>query len=95
MLRSWCADDATDSLASGFKFSELEMSKSTIHRTATLIVDVDTEVVLSVLLSNFTFELPDQPIVWNVSGVWYPSAEEERVKPQLPLKVGLYKQRHV
>ncbi|EPT05081.1 hypothetical protein FOMPIDRAFT_1045154 [Fomitopsis schrenkii] len=57
--------------------------------------ELEMKVVLSVLLSNFTFELPDQPIVWNVSGVWYPSAEEERVKPQLPLKVGLYKQRHV
>lgn len=45
------------------------------------------------LISNFTFELPEQPIVWNVSGVWYPSAEKERAKPQLPLKVGLYRRR--
>ena len=56
-----------------------------------LVVDAGTEVVLSVLISNFTFELPEQPIVWNVSGVWYPSAEKERAKPQLPLKVGIYR----
>lgn len=69
------------------------MSKSTVGNMRRMGIDAGpAEVVLSVLVSNFTFALPDQPIVWNVSGVWYPSGEDERAKPRLPLKVGLYKQ---
>ena len=49
------------------------------------------EVVLSVLVSSFTFELPDKPIEWNVAGVWYPTVGKDSNKPQLPLKVQMYK----
>ena len=45
------------------------------------------EVVLAVLISNFTFELSDKEIVWNNAGVAYPSVGRESKKPELPLKV--------
>ena len=43
------------------------------------------------LVSTFTFELPDKPIEWNVSAVWYPTVGKLSNRPQLPLKVGVYK----
>ncbi|PCH40533.1 cytochrome P450 [Wolfiporia cocos MD-104 SS10] len=56
--------------------------------------EMEMKVVLSVLLANFTFELTDKPIEWNVAGVWYPTVGKESNTPQLPLKVGLYKNNH-
>ncbi|EPS92689.1 hypothetical protein FOMPIDRAFT_1137457, partial [Fomitopsis schrenkii] len=53
--------------------------------------EMEMKVVLSVLVSNFTFELSDKPIEWNVSAVMYPTVGKESNKPELPLKVGLYK----
>lgn len=50
-----------------------------------------SEVVLSVLVTAFTFELPEKTIEWNVAGVWYPSLKEDRAKPQMPLNVRPYK----
>ncbi|KAI0349753.1 cytochrome P450 [Trametes cingulata] len=59
----------------GFKFSLLEM-----------------KIVLSLLLANFTFELsPDKPVVWNHSGVIYPSAGQHSSKPEMWLKVAKYR----
>ena len=49
------------------------------------------EVVLSVLLSKFTFEMSDKEILWNVGSVWYPTVGRESNVPELPLKVSLYK----
>ena len=49
------------------------------------------EVVLSVLLSKFTFEISDKEILWNVGSVWYPTVGRESNVPELPLKVSLYK----
>ncbi|KZT73906.1 cytochrome P450 [Daedalea quercina L-15889] len=53
--------------------------------------EMEMKVVLSVLVSTFTFELPETPIAWNVGGVWYPTAGKDSPKPEMPLKVGLYK----
>ncbi len=47
----------------------------------------DTEIVLSVLLTAFKFELTDKPITWNSSAVYYPTMGEERTKPEMLLKV--------
>ncbi|OBZ67938.1 hypothetical protein A0H81_12339 [Grifola frondosa] len=52
---------------------------------------LEMKVVLSLLLSNFTFELSDKPIVWNVAGVRYPTMGKDGRKPQMLLKVGLIK----
>ena len=46
-----------------------------------------TEVVLSVLLPAFAFEVTDKPIAWNASAVMYPTMGEESEKPELLLKV--------
>lgn len=49
------------------------------------------EVVLSLLISKFTFEMSDKPIVWNISGIRFPTVGVDGTKPELPLKVSLYK----
>ncbi|KAI8972821.1 cytochrome P450 [Trametes punicea] len=48
---------------------------------------LEMKVLLSLLLSNFTFELSDKPIVWNISGIRYPTVGPNGQKPELPLKV--------
>ncbi|KZT65623.1 cytochrome P450 [Daedalea quercina L-15889] len=53
--------------------------------------EMETKVVLAVLISNFTFELSDKPIEWNVAPVWYPTVGKDDKEPRMPLKVGLYK----
>lgn len=55
------------------------------------ITDGAAEVVLAVLISNFTFELTDKPIYWNMAGVQYPSTDERGERPELPMKVDLVK----
>ncbi|PCH34456.1 cytochrome P450, partial [Wolfiporia cocos MD-104 SS10] len=52
--------------------------------------EMEMKVVLSVLVSKFTFELSDKPVQWNVGTVWYPTVGMES-KPRMPLKVSLYK----
>ncbi|OBZ77377.1 hypothetical protein A0H81_02561, partial [Grifola frondosa] len=52
---------------------------------------LEMKVVLSLLVSAFTFELPDKPIVWNLANIGYPTVEKHGEKPQMPLKVGLVK----
>ena len=49
------------------------------------------EVVISELLANFTFELSDEPVFWNLSGITYPSTSLESTKSELWLKVRLLK----
>lgn len=44
------------------------------------------EVVVSVLVSAFSFELTDKPIVWNSSAVMYPTMGESP-KPEMLLRV--------
>ena len=64
---------------------------SSSEHTFRIADDVLSEVVLSVLLSKFTFEMSDKEILWNVGSVWYPTVGRESNIPELPLKVGLYK----
>ncbi len=45
------------------------------------------EIVLSVLLMAFKFELTDKPVIWNFSVVEYPTMGESSTKPELLLKV--------
>ncbi|KAH9856530.1 cytochrome P450 [Lenzites betulinus] len=52
---------------------------------------LEMKVVLSLLLSRFTFEKSVQPVFWNISGVRYPSVTGYGGKPCLPMKIGLYK----
>ncbi|EMD33549.1 hypothetical protein CERSUDRAFT_67761 [Gelatoporia subvermispora B] len=52
---------------------------------------IEMKAVLSVLLPIFTFELPKEPIIWNIAGVAYPTMSEEAAKPQMKLKVGFIK----
>lgn len=46
-----------------------------------------TEVVLSEMLANFTFELSERPVVWNLAGILYPTVGMESTKQELWLKV--------
>ncbi|RPD55983.1 cytochrome P450 [Lentinus tigrinus ALCF2SS1-6] len=52
---------------------------------------IEMKVILSTLLANFTFELCDKPIVWNVSAITFPSVSKESEKPEMWLKVGRYR----
>ncbi|OBZ67845.1 Docosahexaenoic acid omega-hydroxylase CYP4F3 [Grifola frondosa] len=52
---------------------------------------LEMKVVLSLLLSRFTFSLSDKPIVWNLAGVRYPTVGKDSTKPEMWLKVGLAK----
>ncbi|OSD06387.1 cytochrome P450 [Trametes coccinea BRFM310] len=51
---------------------------------------LEMKVLLSLLLANFTFEPTDQPIIWNLGGIRYPSLANDRKKISLPMKVGIY-----
>ncbi|KAI0631285.1 cytochrome P450 [Trametes polyzona] len=56
---------------------------------------LEMKVVLAELISNFTFELTEKRIWWNMAGVQYPSADPKGEHPELPLKVGLVKREPV
>ena len=45
------------------------------------------EVVVAVLVANFTFEPSGKDIVWNHAGVAYPTVGRESKTPEMPLKV--------
>lgn len=45
--------------------------------------------MLALLLANFSFELSDKPIAWNISGIRFPTVGVNGKKPELPLKVSL------
>ncbi|KAJ3002739.1 hypothetical protein NUW54_g5682 [Trametes sanguinea] len=53
---------------------------------------LEMKVVLALLLSNFKFELSDKPIVWNISGIRFPTVGVDGQRPELPLKVSLLDQ---
>lgn len=75
-------------LSSGFKLSQVEMSAFSVilwknpsaHRNS-------LEIVLSVLLSAFKFEMSDKPITWNSSIVVYPTTGDVNTHPEMFLKV--------
>ncbi len=46
-----------------------------------------TEVVLSVLLSKFRFELTDTPIVWKTAPITYPTMDAKSTTPEMILKL--------
>ena len=47
------------------------------------------EIVLSMLISNFKFELPEKPITWNFAGISYPTMGYTSTKPEMLLKLSL------
>ncbi|KAL7277367.1 hypothetical protein ACG7TL_009229 [Trametes sanguinea] len=51
---------------------------------------LEMRVVLASLLMNFTFELSDKPIHWNISAITFPSTGKGSMKPEMWLKVGRY-----
>ncbi|KAI1786411.1 cytochrome P450 [Ganoderma leucocontextum] len=75
----------------GFKFSQLEMSKHIavveVPRSPLLTAAVVAEVILTVLLPAFSFELTDKPIFWNSSAVSYPTMNKDSTRPEMLLKV--------
>ncbi|CCM00130.1 uncharacterized protein FIBRA_02157 [Fibroporia radiculosa] len=52
--------------------------------------EMEMKIVLSVLLSNFTFELTNKPVVWNAGGLRYPTVSTVSNKPQMLPKVRFY-----
>lgn len=48
------------------------------------------EVLLSLLLANFTFECSDKRIVWNFEGVRYPSVGQNGGNASLPMILRVY-----
>ncbi|KAI0716977.1 cytochrome P450 [Earliella scabrosa] len=51
---------------------------------------LEMKVILSVLISNFTFEFTEKPIHWNLAGVIYPTVGDDP-QPSLPMRVRLTK----
>ncbi|KAI0648564.1 cytochrome P450 [Trametes meyenii] len=51
---------------------------------------LEMKVILCLLLSKFTFAPSDKPVVWNLSGIRFPTVGED-IKASLPMKVSLYK----
>nr|BED42983.1 cytochrome P450 monooxygenase [Trametes versicolor] len=49
-------------------------------------------VVLSEMIANFTFAPSEKPVVWNLSGISYPTVSTESTKPELWLKVGVVRE---
>ena len=45
------------------------------------------EVILTMLLTSFSFELTDEAIVWNSAAVMYPTMGEDSTKPEMLLRV--------
>ena len=45
------------------------------------------EVVLSVLVANFRFDLAKKPVHWNFAGITFPAASPESKIPEMYLKV--------
>lgn len=54
-------------------------------------MSIHPEVVLCQLLTKFTFATSAKPVVWNLSGVRFPTVAEA-TKPSMPMMVGLYKE---
>lgn len=52
-----------------------------------LMLTLYTEVVLSEMIANFTFAPSEKPVVWNLSGISYPTVSAESTKPELWLNV--------
>ncbi len=62
-------------------------NKSLVNSGVSLTIVNFLEVVISELLANFSFELSDKPVYWNLSGITYPSSSLESTKSELWLKV--------
>jgi len=83
---------AHDLFSSGFKFSQLEMSKSFINYSLKYTrLTWRAEVVLAVLLSTFKFEPSEaHKITWKMTGVAGPYVEDlDRKRPRMPLVMTL------
>ena len=63
-------------------------SLATVAKDLTRVL-VCLEIVLSMLISNFKFELPGKPITWNFAGISYPTMGYTSTKPEMLLKLSL------
>ncbi|KAF9820625.1 hypothetical protein IEO21_01328 [Rhodonia placenta] len=52
---------------------------------------LEMKVVLSILLSTFTFAPSEKEVFWNIAGIQYPTVGRTSRKAEMPLKVGLVK----
>ncbi|OJT02968.1 Cytochrome P450 6a2 [Trametes pubescens] len=53
---------------------------------------LEMKVVLSEMIANFTFASSDKPVVWNLSGISYPTISTESTKPELWLNLRAVRQ---
>ncbi|KAH9933818.1 uncharacterized protein B0H18DRAFT_870184, partial [Fomitopsis serialis] len=53
--------------------------------------EMEIKVVLAVLISAFTFESTGKPILWTTADNMFPTVGKDGIRPELPLRVGLYK----
>ncbi|KAH9933808.1 cytochrome P450 [Fomitopsis serialis] len=53
--------------------------------------EMEIKVVIAVLVSAFTFESTNKPISWATAINMYPAVGKDGIKPELPLRVALYK----
>ncbi|TFY51166.1 hypothetical protein EVJ58_g10707 [Rhodofomes roseus] len=53
--------------------------------------EMEMKVVLAVMLTTFTFALTDKPILWTSANIMFPTVGRNAIRPELPLRVGLYK----
>lgn len=48
--------------------------------------------MISELITNFSFESSDTPVVWNLSGISYPSVSKDSAKAELWLRVRRFRE---
>lgn len=53
--------------------------------------EMEIKVVIAVLVSTFTFESTDKPILWTTASNMFPTVGKDGTRPELPLRVGLNK----
>ena len=78
---------------SGFKFSQLEMSKHLSPSTVVTLTFLSfaAEVVLSLLIESFEFTPSEKEISWEMATIVSPIVVGGEKKPQLPVVVKLIK----
>ena len=79
--------------SSGFKFSRVPARNEWVPKRAPIkpvhltFVFAHPEIILSLLLSNYSFVPTGKPVLWNLSAVVYPTMGSESEKPEVLLKI--------